>query len=86
MTEGFTYPEQPLTVNNSYVEISYDGAVTSVSIRVTASGDVGPGPVSPEEQGGFPAWAIALICVGGVLVVGGAAAAVFLIARKKRNG
>lgn len=86
VTEGFTYPEQPLTVNNSYVEISYDGAVTSVSIRVTASGDVGPGPVSPEEQGGLPAWAIVLICVGGVLVVGGAAAAVFLIARKKRNG
>ena len=86
VTEGFTYPEQPLTVNNSYVEISYDGAVTSVSIRVTASGDVGPGPVSPEEQGGLPAWAIVLICAGGVLVVGGAAAAVFLIARKKRNG
>ena len=63
-----------------------DGAVTSVSIRETASGDVGPGPVSPEEQGGLPAWAIVLICAGGVLVVGGAAAAVFLIARKKRNG
>lgn len=86
VSEGFTCSEEPLTVNNSYVEIEYDGAVTSVSIFVTASEAVDPVPDTPHpaEQSGLPGWAVALICVGAAAVIGAVAAIV--IVQKRRHG
>lgn len=84
VTSGYTYGTDALTINNSYVEIVYNGAKTSVNIQVRAAETTDP--TTPTDTPDNTGLIIGIGVAAGVVVLGAAAAVtVILIRRKKRN-
>lgn len=84
VTEGYTYGTDPLTTNNSYVEISYNGATTSVNIQVRAAES--SDQTDPADKPDNTAVIVGVSVAAGVVVIGAAVAvAVVLIRKRKHN-
>ena len=78
----------PLTEYDRYVVVEGYGKSIRVAVTVTPVAEDVPPPSDggeEEQPEGLEPWVIALICVGGVLVLGGAGAVVFVLIKKGKK-
>ena len=90
VTEGYTYSQEALTINDSYVDILYNGAKTSVNIQVMAAPDDQPGssggenqPTQPQKENNVGR-IIGIVC--GAVALAAVCCVVVIVLKKKKNG
>ena len=72
-----------MNVKKKGLSVILFGTVLALVLAMLVAVSVGCGENDPSGNDRLPPWAIAVICVGGVLIIGGVVAVIVIRKRKK---